>query len=65
MDSVSQGSIDDAQLPASRPKDMSLSSARFLEETGIDVPECFHGVQRFVVDHGVPLSARFDRVHAM
>lgn len=58
--SVRQGSIGKAVLVAPRPKDMSLSSGRFQRLTGVDLPECMAGLERFVVDRGRPLGARFD-----
>lgn len=58
-DSIHPGSLGEAPLIAPRPKDMSLSSARFTQLTGITVPDCRSGVQRFLMDRGRPLSARF------
>ena len=60
MKHVRRGSIRDVQLPAPRPKDMSLDSERFRKATGVDVPGCMPGLRRFLSDRGRPLSARFD-----
>ncbi len=59
MEQVRRGSIKDAPLIASRPKDMSLESRRFCEATGLQVPGCMSGVRRFIKDRGTPLSVRF------
>jgi dTDP-4-dehydrorhamnose reductase len=60
MDSVSRGSIDDAPLKAPRPRDMSLRSERFERETGVALPSCKSGIERFVADHEVQLRSRID-----
>jgi dTDP-4-dehydrorhamnose reductase len=56
--SIREGSIDDAPMIASRPKDMSLSCNRFRELTGLDVPSCASGIHRFLADRERPLSMR-------
>lgn len=67
LKNVRWGSIENAHLAASRPKDMSLSSERFRRLTGVDVPGCMTGLLRFLADRQRPLSARFegreDRCH--
>ncbi len=60
MKHVRRGSLRDVQLPAPRPKDMSLDSERFRRATGVDVPECMSGIRSFLRDRVRPLSARFD-----
>ena len=60
MRSVRRGSINDVPLFAPRPKDMSLSSERFRRLSGVDVPGCTAGLQRFLADRERPLSERFD-----
>lgn len=59
MDHVRVGSIEEANLLAPRPRDMSLGSERFEKLTGIPVPRCLEGIQRFLAHRGVPLEARF------
>jgi dTDP-4-dehydrorhamnose reductase len=56
---VRRGRIADAALLADRPRDMSLTSRRLGELTGIGSPACRDGLRRFVGDRGTPLSARF------
>ena len=58
MKHVRRGSIRDVQLPAPRPKDMSLDSERFRKAIGVKVPECMPGLRRFLSDRTRPLSAR-------
>lgn len=55
---IRAGSIDQMPLLARRPKDMSLSSERFVRLTGCGLPEARAGLQRFLADRGRPLSAR-------
>ncbi|MCC7418364.1 MAG: SDR family oxidoreductase [Acidobacteria bacterium] len=57
--SLRAGSIEDAQLAAPRPRDMSLSSRRFTALTDLEVPDCLSGLRRFVPDRIRPLSERF------
>ena len=57
-DCIRPGSIDQMPSPASRPKDMSLSSERFVQWTGLSVPDARSGLERFLADRGRPLSAR-------
>lgn len=61
MDHVRRGSIDDAGFPAPRPKDMSLSSERFEQLTGIPASGCDEGIRRFITQRGVCLEERFQR----
>ena len=56
---VQPGSLDEMPLAAPRPKDMSLSSARFVQLTGIEAPGSRSGLMRFLADRGRPLSTRF------
>jgi len=56
---VQRGSIDQANLRAPRPKDMSLSSERFKSVTGFDAPSCRSGLEKFVADHARSLEDRF------
>jgi dTDP-4-dehydrorhamnose reductase len=58
MDHVRVGSIDEAALGASRPKDMSLGCERFQRLTGMQLPGCQEGLRRFLNDRSRPLSAR-------
>lgn len=58
MDHVRVGSIDEAALSAPRPKDMSLCCERFQRLTGMPLPGCQEGLQRFLNDRGSLLSAR-------
>ena len=51
--------LHETPLTAQRPKDMSLSSARFVQLTGIEAPDSRSGLARFLRDRGRPLSARF------
>lgn len=60
MKHVRRGSLHDSRLPAPRPEDMSLDSERFRKAVGVDVPECMHGIRRFLADRTRPLSVRFD-----
>ena len=55
---VRRGSIDDAQLRAPRPKDMSLDCRRFLDTVGGELPGMRAGLERFLADRERPLSAR-------
>lgn len=56
--SLRAGSIDDAGLPAHRPKDMSLSCRRFTQVTGMSVPDCAASLERFVPDRLRTLDQR-------
>ena len=58
-EAVRTGSLDDVPMAAPRPKDISLSSARFTQLTGLELPEGRAGLMRFLADRGRPLSARF------
>ncbi|MBI3321186.1 MAG: SDR family oxidoreductase [Candidatus Omnitrophica bacterium] len=58
MANVQRGSLEEARLPAPRPKDMSLDSSEFHRLTGMDLPGCLEGLQRFLEDRDRPLSAR-------
>lgn len=58
---IRAGSMDDAGFTAPRPKDMSLDSARLAAAVGMVSPSCLGGLQRFVADHGLLLSARSRR----
>ena len=49
-------------LAAPRPRDMSLSSARFERMTGVSVPRCADGLRRFLRDRERPLSRRVDEL---
>jgi len=60
---VRRGSIADAHLPAPRPKDMSLSSAKLALATGRDAPDCAAGLARFIADRGRPLEQRFSSAY--
>jgi dTDP-4-dehydrorhamnose reductase len=55
---VRKGSLSTAPLIAKRPHEMSLSSARFEQATGLTVPDCLTGLHHFLEDRGVPLSLR-------
>ncbi|HXG54555.1 MAG TPA: SDR family oxidoreductase [Vicinamibacterales bacterium] len=55
---VRRGSIDDAHLTASRPKDMSLSTARAAAILGAPLPGFRDGIARFLADRERSLSAR-------
>ncbi len=57
-EAVRPGSLDEMPLTAPRPKDISLSSARFVQLTGIEAPDSRLGLARFLADRGRPLSAR-------
>lgn len=57
---VRRGSIDDGPLVAPRPRDMSLSTERFRQLFGIDVPGCVDGLRHFLDDRGRPLSPRIE-----
>ena len=59
--SVRRGSIDDAGLAASRPKDMSLDTSRAAALLGRPMPGAREGIQRFLADRGTALSARASR----
>lgn len=59
MDRVRQGVMKEMPSMAPRPRDMSLSSRRFVEVTGGEVPGARSGLQRFIADRRRPLSARF------
>jgi dTDP-4-dehydrorhamnose reductase len=56
--SVRAGSIDTATLSAPRPKDMSLSSARFAAALGRAASAVDDGLSRFIADAERPLGAR-------
>lgn len=58
-EAIHPGSLDEAPLIAPRAKDLSLSSARFVQLTGLEAPDSRSGLQRFLLDRGRPLSARF------
>jgi len=58
MDHIRPGSIDEVPVMARRPKDMSLSSQRFVQSTGLEVPAGMSGLRRFIADRGRSLSAR-------
>lgn len=62
MAAVHRGRMNDVPLAAARPKDMSLSSDQFCDITGVDVPGCMEGIQRFVADRERPLSARLEQL---
>ena len=55
---VRRGSIDDAGLAASRPKDMSLDTMKLRGAIGRDAPSASSGIGRFLADRGRALSAR-------
>ena len=59
MKAVQVGSLDQANLMAKRPKDMSLDSGRFFRETGLAPPDVRSGLVRFLRDRDRPLSRRF------
>lgn len=56
---VREGSLGDSLLKVRRPKDMSLRCDRFRAATGMDLPDCRSGLQRFLSDRELPLSSRF------
>jgi dTDP-4-dehydrorhamnose reductase len=56
---ITKGSIDQATLVAPRPKDMSLSTARFCQALSTTVPDCGAGIRRFLGHRGIPLADRF------
>lgn len=56
---VRPGSLDEAPLLAPRAKDLSLSSARAVQLTGLEAPDTRSGLARFLMDRRRPLSARF------
>jgi dTDP-4-dehydrorhamnose reductase len=58
MENVRRGSVKDAKLTATRSTDLSLSTARARELLGRDMPGYEEGLQKFVSDHGKPLSQR-------
>lgn len=60
MAHVRHGSIGEASLAAPRPRDMSLDCSRFCRVTGRSLPGSADGLDRFLRDRGIPLSARFD-----
>ena len=64
-DGVRRGTVEDAALVASRPKDTSLACKRFERLTGIPVPGSRMGLGRFIADCGRPLSARFEQVESL
>lgn len=55
---VRAGSLEQMPSRARRPRDMSLSSERFVRLTGCELPETRAGLQRFLADRTRPLSAR-------
>lgn len=57
-EAIRPGSLDEMLLAAPRPKDTSLSSARFIQLTGMDTPDGRSGLARFFADRHRPLSAR-------
>jgi dTDP-4-dehydrorhamnose reductase len=58
INNVRPGSIEEAPLLAPRPKDMSLSSGRFRQLTGVVAPVCLSGLRRFLSDQDRPIMAR-------
>jgi dTDP-4-dehydrorhamnose reductase len=60
MSAVRRGSIDAAGLAASRPKDMSLDTAKFRNAVGREAPSSAQGISRFLADRHRALSARAD-----
>lgn len=56
---VRRGSLNDTPLIASRPRDMSLDSSRFLRVVGLQAPDCLTGLRSFLQDRVRPLSERF------
>ncbi|MBI4354506.1 MAG: SDR family oxidoreductase [Candidatus Omnitrophica bacterium] len=52
------GSVEDAPLAASRPKDTSMTSQRCEELTALTAPSCREGLQRFLADRERTLSQR-------
>lgn len=59
LKNVRTGSVKGSGLAAARGGDLSLDSSRFHRETGVDLPGCREGLERFVRDRGRPLSRRF------
>jgi dTDP-4-dehydrorhamnose reductase len=57
-EAVRRGSIDDAQLAAPRPKDMSLNTARAAALFGVPLPGYREGLDRFLAHRGCPLNDR-------
>jgi dTDP-4-dehydrorhamnose reductase len=57
--SIAKGSIDDADLAAPRPKDMSLSTARVSGILGEAMPDCRAGIRRFLSHRDATLERRF------
>lgn len=55
---VRRGSIDDAHLAATRPKDMSLSTSRAAVVLHRPLPRAAEGIARFIADRERPLSER-------
>lgn len=56
---IRRGSIRTAGLLADRPSDMSLDSGLFRRVTGLELPGCDEGIDRFLKDRETPLSQRF------
>ena len=61
--SIVPSRIVEAGFAAPRPNDMSLSSVRCEQLTGVAAPRCSDGLQRFLRDRERPLSARFNGLH--
>lgn len=61
---VRRGSIATAPLLASRPRDMSLSSAKVDALIGNLAPDCASGLSRFIADRGRLLEQRLPVVSA-
>lgn len=61
LEAVRVGSLDEADFLAARPRDMSLSSDRFVRETGTPLPQVRDGLVRFLRDRGRSLSRRFKK----
>ena len=60
LKNVRRGSLSDAPLVASRPRDMSLDSSRFHRLVGVEAPDCLAGLRCFLKDRSRLLSARLD-----
>lgn len=58
LENVQRGTLSQASLSADRPRDMSLSSERFVRTTGLTLPGCGEGIRRFLDDRDRSLSAR-------
>jgi dTDP-4-dehydrorhamnose reductase len=64
MDAVTPGSLAAAGFDADRPSEMSIDSSRCAALVGRPMPGAREGLDRFIADHGVTLSARFDAARA-